>query len=120
MRLIRSLEPASLAPSEIERVIITRPATDYDAPGICAEPPYHNTNLTLMSAKFTSIATLLGKPVSETSYFKESFGDAEVEEVAHKTTLPTRAMRLSPSKSYARMAERSPSDLQKWPIWVGT
>ncbi|MCK1757014.1 MmgE/PrpD family protein [Bradyrhizobium sp. 137] len=89
MRLIRSLQPAGFAPSEIERVIVTRPARDYDAPGIRAEPPYHNTVQVLMSAKFTSIATLLGKPVTEFRYFKESFGDPNVEAVARKTTLLT-------------------------------
>ncbi|OSI81004.1 MmgE/PrpD family protein, partial [Bradyrhizobium canariense] len=87
MRLIRSLEPAGLAPFEIERVIITRAARHYDAPGICSEPPYNNMVQALMSAKFTSVATLLGKPVEESRYFKQSFGDPDVEEVAHKTTL---------------------------------
>ncbi|WFU62607.1 MmgE/PrpD family protein [Bradyrhizobium brasilense] len=89
MRLIRSLQPAGLAPAEIERVIITRAAREYDAPGICSEPPYQNMVLALMSAKFTPIATLLGKPVTESRYFKKSFGDPDVEEVAHKTTLLT-------------------------------
>ena len=42
-----------------------------------------------MSARFTSIATLLGKPVTESRYFKESFGDPDVEEVARKTSLLT-------------------------------
>ncbi|MCK1353262.1 MmgE/PrpD family protein [Bradyrhizobium sp. CW7] len=89
MRLIRLLHPTSLTPSEIERIIITRPARDYDAPGICDEPPYHNKVQAVMSARFTAVATLLGKPVMGSRYFYESFGDSDVEEVAHKTTLLT-------------------------------
>jgi len=90
MLMIRSLQPAGLAPSQIERVVVTRPAkgpNSYDAPGMMADPPYHNIVQAQMSAKFTSIAALLGKPVTELRYFRESFGDPAVEEVAQKTSL---------------------------------
>lgn len=89
MRLIRLLQPGGLPLAEIERVIITRPAKDYDAPGICDDPPYRNQSQALMSARFTSIATLLGKPVENSRYFRESFGDPDVETLAHSTTLLT-------------------------------
>lgn len=87
METIRLLQPAGFQPSEIERVIVARPAKDYDAPGITADPPYHNMLQALLSAKFTSAAALLGKPMADSRYFKKSFGDADVEEVALKTTL---------------------------------
>ncbi|UWU83096.1 MmgE/PrpD family protein [Bradyrhizobium yuanmingense] len=89
MLVIRALQPAGFPPSEIERVIVTRGWNDYDAPGIQAAPPYHNMVQALLSARFTSIAALLGKPVTDSRYFKESFGDPDVEEIAHKTTLLT-------------------------------
>lgn len=90
MLTIRSLQPAGFSPSQIERVIITRPETGvsgYYAPGVMADPPYHNMLQAQMSAKFTAVAALLGKPVTELRYFRESFGDRDVEEVAQKTSL---------------------------------
>jgi len=90
MLVIRSLRPAALSPSQIERVVVIRPATgmnSYNAPGVLADPPYRNPLQAQMSAKFTSIAALLGKPVTEFRYLRESFADPDVEEVARKTSL---------------------------------
>lgn len=90
MLTIRSLRPTGLSPSQIKRVIVTRPKTginNYDAPGLLGTPPYRNSLQAQMSAKFTSVATLLGKPVTELAYFRESFGDPDVEVVAKKTSL---------------------------------
>jgi len=90
MLMIRSLRPSGFTPSQIERVVVTRPArgqNSYDAPGMLEDPPYHNMLHAQMSAKFTSIAALLGKPIMELRYFRESFGDRDVEEVARKTSL---------------------------------
>ncbi|MET4323948.1 MmgE/PrpD family protein [Bradyrhizobium sp. RT5a] len=90
MLMIRSLQPAGFSPSQIERVTVIRPAkgaNSYNAPGVMADPPYHNMTQAQMSARFTSIAALLGKPVTELRYFRESFGDRDVEEIAHRTTL---------------------------------
>ncbi|MCK1709589.1 MmgE/PrpD family protein [Bradyrhizobium sp. 143] len=90
MLLIRSLQPGGLAPSQIERVTVTRPATGqngYDGPGIMADPPYRTMIQAAMSAKFTSISALLGKPVTELRHIRESFGDRDVEQVANKTSL---------------------------------
>lgn len=87
MLMIRSLQPAGIAPSQIERVMVTRPATEYSAPGALAIPPHHNMLQAQMSARFTSIAALLGKPITELRYFRESYGDRDVEEVAQKTSL---------------------------------
>jgi len=90
MLMIRSLQPSGLAPSEIERVIVTRPAkgsNSYDATGSMAAPPYHNMFQAQISAKFTSVAALLAKPVTELRYFRNSFRDPDVEKVARRTTL---------------------------------
>ncbi|WP_050425668.1 MmgE/PrpD family protein [Bradyrhizobium tropiciagri] len=90
MLMIRSLQPAGISPSQIERVMVTRPATPangIDYPGVSAAPPHHNPLQAQMSATFTSIAALLGKPVTNFKYFRESFGDRDVEEVARKTSL---------------------------------
>jgi 2-methylcitrate dehydratase PrpD len=90
MLMIRSLQPTGVAPSQIERVTVTRPATglnSFDSPGLLADPPYRNMLQAQMSAKFTSLAALLGKPVTELGYFRESFGDRDIEEVAQKTSL---------------------------------
>jgi 2-methylcitrate dehydratase PrpD len=90
MLLIRSLQPAGIASSLIERVTVIRPKkgqNGYDVPGVMAAPPYHDQLQAQMSAKFTVCAALLGRPVTETRYFRESFGDPEVEQVARKTSL---------------------------------
>ncbi|WP_346658680.1 hypothetical protein [Bradyrhizobium sp. 143] len=90
MLVIRSLQPGGRAPSQIERVTVTRPATGengYDGPGIMADPPYRSMIQAAMSAKFTSISALLGKPVTELRYIRESFGDRDVEEITKKTSL---------------------------------
>lgn len=90
MLMIRSLQPGGLAPSQIERVTVTRPATGqngYDGPGIMADPPYRSMVQAGMSAKFTAVSALLGKPVTELKYIRESFGDRDVEQVANKTSL---------------------------------
>lgn len=90
MLTIRSLHPAAVSLDQIKRVIVTRPATginNYDAPGLLGNPPYRNSLQAQMSAKFTSVAALLGKPVTELGYFRESFGDPDVEAVAKKTSL---------------------------------
>ncbi|MCK1680057.1 MmgE/PrpD family protein [Bradyrhizobium sp. 147] len=87
MLIIRSLQPVGFAPSEIERVVLSRRHNDYDAPGMLADPPYSNMVQAMISAKFTSVAALLGKPITDWRYFKESCRDPDVEEVAAKTSL---------------------------------
>lgn len=88
--MIRALQPAGLAPSQIERVILTRRArgkNGCDGPGILAAPPFQNMQKAQMSARYTCISALLGKPVTQLRYFRESFGDRDVGEVARKTSL---------------------------------
>lgn len=90
MLMIRSLQPVGFAASEIERVVLRRPAGGWnglDTPGVINEPPYRNMIQAQMSAKFTAIAAVLGRPVTELSYFRESFRDPEVEQIAQKTTV---------------------------------
>lgn len=77
MLVIRSLRPAGFAPSEIERVVVNRHPASYDATGLRAAPPYHNVLQAQMSAKFTAVAALLGRPITEFAYFRDSFGDAQ-------------------------------------------
>ncbi|SDD36336.1 hypothetical protein SAMN05216337_1010123 [Bradyrhizobium brasilense] len=109
MRLIRSLQPAGLAASEIERVILTRPARDYDAPGICAEPRYPNQLLALISAKFTAIATLLGRPVTQSRYGIQMWRKWRA---GRPRCRRTRARKWLQLKFCVRLARRSPCGLQ--------
>ncbi|UPJ79258.1 MmgE/PrpD family protein [Bradyrhizobium sp. 183] len=95
-------EPGSLAPSDIERVIVTRPAGGWsgvDTPGVRTAPPYRNTSRAQTSAKFTSASALLGKPVTEFRYFRESFDDRDVRAVAGNRKMKLQAFGPSDSES---------------------
>ncbi|WP_439397541.1 hypothetical protein ACRQ5Q_10440 [Bradyrhizobium sp. PMVTL-01] len=90
MLIIRSVQPASFPPSEIERIVVTRPGRGWNScsvPGVLADPPYKNMLQAQMSEKFTATAELLGKPITELRYFRESFADQDVAEVAKKTSV---------------------------------
>lgn len=90
MLMIRALRPADLREQQIERLVLRRPATglnSVEAPGVANDPPYANMLQAQMSAKFTAAAALLGRPVRELAYFRDSFADFEVESLAHRTFL---------------------------------
>lgn len=88
MLMIRALRPARLRADDITGLVIRRPASGINslgAPGVALEPPYRNMLQAQMSAKFTAIATLLGRPVEELPFFRDSFSDPEIERVARRT-----------------------------------
>ena len=90
MLLAASLGRKSLSAGEIEKVIIRRPLAglnSFTAPGVRSDPPYTNMLQAQMAAKFTVVASLLGRPVGDLGYYRDSYGDPEVAAVARRTEL---------------------------------
>jgi 2-methylcitrate dehydratase PrpD len=94
MLLAASLGRKNISARDIERVIIRRPLAglnSFDAPGVRSDPPYTNMLQAQMAAKFTVVASLLGRPVEDVGYYRDSYGDPEVAEVARRTELVAEA-----------------------------
>jgi 2-methylcitrate dehydratase PrpD len=94
MLLAASLGRKSLSAGEIEKVIIRRPLAglnSFDAPGVRSDPPYTNMLQAQMAAKFTVVASLLGRPVEDVGYYRDSYGDPAVAAVARRTELVAEA-----------------------------
>jgi 2-methylcitrate dehydratase PrpD len=94
MVLARSLRRKGITASDIEKLIIRRPReglNSFNAPGVQSEPPYTNMLQAQMAAKFTVVASLLGKPVEDLGYYRSSYNDPEVAEVAQRTELVAEA-----------------------------
>jgi 2-methylcitrate dehydratase PrpD len=90
MLLAASLSQKNISDSDIEKVVIRRPCgglNSFDAPGVRSDPPYTNMLQAQMAAKFTVVASLLGRPVEDVGYYRDSYGDPEVAEVARRTEL---------------------------------
>jgi 2-methylcitrate dehydratase PrpD len=90
MLLAASLGRKNISASDIEKVVIRRPSrglNSFDAPGVQGDPPYTNMLQAQMAAKFTVVATLLGRPVEDVGYYRDSYADQEVAEVARRTEL---------------------------------
>jgi 2-methylcitrate dehydratase PrpD len=90
MLLAASLGRKHISASDIEKVVIRRPSgglNSFDAPGVPSDPPYTNMLQAQMAAKFTVVASLLGRPVADVGYYRDSYGDPEVAEVAWRTEL---------------------------------
>ncbi len=90
MLLAASLGRKSISARDIEKVIIRRPLAglnSFDAPGVLSDPPYTNMLQAQMAAKFTVVASLLGRPVEDVGYYRDSYGDPEVAAVARRTEL---------------------------------
>ncbi|WP_439397534.1 MmgE/PrpD family protein [Bradyrhizobium sp. PMVTL-01] len=90
MLLIRSQRPEGFVPSDIERISLTRPAGGWnglETPGVMNEPPYRNALQAQMSAKFTAVSALLGKPIREFRHYREACGDPDIEGLARKMSL---------------------------------
>jgi hypothetical protein len=77
-----------LRESDIEHVLVRRPSTGPDRiePAWLKDPPYQNLLQAQLSAKFTAIAALLRRPISELGYFRDSFDDAEVRAVIERSS----------------------------------
>ncbi len=94
MLLAASLGRKSLSANEIEKVVIRRPLAglnSFDAPGVRSDPPYTNMLQAQMAAKFTVVASLLGRPVEDVGYYRDSYGDPVVAAVARSTELVAEA-----------------------------
>jgi 2-methylcitrate dehydratase PrpD len=73
---------------EIERVVLTRPAHGPNgvySPSVLGEPPYTSMLQAQMSAKFTAVAALLGRPVDQVDYYEKEFADLMVESVVRRS-----------------------------------
>ena len=90
LALVARRFPGGLAAADIEKVTLWRPASGLHglaAPGVAAAPP-HGTALQLqMSARFTTAAALLGRPVDSATWFAGALNDTQVSELARKVEL---------------------------------
>jgi 2-methylcitrate dehydratase PrpD len=69
----------------VERIVLRRPARGTDglsSPGVDSAPPYGSMLQRQMSARFTTAAALLRRPVEQPSYFAEASGDEPVARLA--------------------------------------
>lgn len=70
-----------LQAEEIERVVITRPATGtngLNSPGVSRAGPLPNRLAAQMSARFTAAGALLGKPVDDPNFYEAHHADARL------------------------------------------
>lgn len=94
MLLARSLGRKGISAGEIGKLVVRRPAkglNSFNAPGVLSDPPYTNMLQAQMAAKFTVVASLLGRPVEDLRYYQDSYDDQEVAEVARRTELVAEA-----------------------------
>ena len=94
MLLAASLGRKGVSAGDIEKLVIRRPSgglNSFNAPGVLSDPPYTNMLQAQMAAKFTVVASLLGRPVEDVEYYRDSYGDPEVAEVARRTELVAEA-----------------------------
>lgn len=92
LALVTRRFPHGFAASDIERVTLARPASGLhglSAPGVAAATPPVNALQLQMSARFTTAAALLGKPVKSAVWFAQAQGDSQVAALAEKIEIVT-------------------------------
>ena len=92
LALVTRSFPHGLAAADIEHVILARPASGLHgthAPGVAAVPPHRNALQSQMSARFTTAAALLGRPVDSALWFAQAPDDRQVAALAEKISLVT-------------------------------
>ncbi|HEV8714061.1 MAG TPA: MmgE/PrpD family protein [Candidatus Binatia bacterium] len=112
MLLAASLGRKSISASDIEKLVIRRPfagLNSFNAPGVLSDPPYTNMLQAQMAAKFTVVASLLGRPVEDVGYYRDSYGDPEVAEVARRTELVAEARQGGAVEVYLKNGEKAES-----------
>jgi 2-methylcitrate dehydratase PrpD len=74
--------------ADIEHVLVRRPKAGPDRiePTWLQDPPYENMLQAQLSAKFTTIAALLDRPVSELAYYRDHFDDPGVRAVIERSS----------------------------------
>jgi 2-methylcitrate dehydratase PrpD len=88
--LIVDTGPVAIQPAEVARLRIRRPrlgTNGLNSPGVSGSPPFPNMLTAQMSARFTAAAGLLGGAVDDPEYFRRSFADPAVVELASRTDL---------------------------------
>jgi 2-methylcitrate dehydratase PrpD len=81
-------EQAPLAEPDIESVTVRRPRAGSNRidESVLRNPPYENMVQVQLSAKFTTAAALLGRPVHDLVYYAEDYADAEVAALIERCT----------------------------------
>ena len=74
----------------VDRIVLRRPSRGTDglnSPGVDSPPPYGSMLQRQMSARFTTAAALLRRPVETPSYFADAGGDESVSRLAARVEL---------------------------------
>ena len=94
LALVARSFPRGFPGQEIARVTLSRPASGLhglSAPGVAGMPAHGNALQLQMSARFTTAAALLGRPVDSAGWFEHAADDAEVAALANGMELVTHA-----------------------------
>lgn len=90
LALVRHAFPRGFAAAQLERVQLARPQRGVHglfAPGVAAAPPFATALQRQMSARFTTAAALLGRPVDSAHWYEQAAADAEVAALAARIEL---------------------------------
>jgi 2-methylcitrate dehydratase PrpD len=90
IELVLDHAPALAVTEAVERIVLRRPARGTDglsSPGVDSAPPYDSMLQRQMSARFTTAAALLRRPVEQPNYFLEAAGDEEAARLAELVEL---------------------------------
>jgi hypothetical protein len=110
MLLAASLGRKNISASDIEKLVVRRPCeglNSFNAPGVLSDPPYTNMLQAQMAAKFTVVASLLGRPVEDVGYYRDSYGDPEVAEIARRTELVAEARQGGAVEVYLKNGKKA-------------
>lgn len=85
MELLLEQAPVVEDAEAVDRIVLRRPARGTDglnSPGVDSAPPYHSMLQRQMSARFTTAAALLRRPVETPAYFAEAGADEPASRLA--------------------------------------
>jgi 2-methylcitrate dehydratase PrpD len=85
MEMLLEQAPVVEDAGAVERIVLRRPARGTDglsSPGVDSAPPYGSMLQRQMSARFTTAAALLRRPVETPSYFADAGGDEPASRLA--------------------------------------
>jgi 2-methylcitrate dehydratase PrpD len=90
IELVLDQAPALDGAEAVERIVLRRPARGTDglsSPGVDSLPPYDSMLQRQMSARFTTAAALLRRPVERPTYFLDAGSDEEAARLAELVEL---------------------------------
>ncbi|MFQ5879698.1 MAG: MmgE/PrpD family protein [Dehalococcoidia bacterium] len=82
-----SLRERGVDPDQVERVVERVSAMGKTYPGSNVPPPYHSMFQAQMSAQFCLAAALLGKPVTDPTFYFQHYDDPDIAALAGKVEL---------------------------------